>query len=61
MKLRLQSDDLSLQEMAARLSEVLGKEVSRSNVNHLFRAIHQQALQYEDANNDSTRSTGKKN
>lgn len=61
MKLRLQSDDLSLQEMAARLSEVLGKEVSRSNVNHLFRAIHQQALQYEDAYNDSIRSTRKKN
>lgn len=61
MKLRLASDDLSLQEMAAKLSEVLGKEVSRSNINHLFRAIHAQALQYEEAYNESLTSSRKKN
>ena len=52
MKLRLENDDLSLQELAYKLSEITGKEVSRSNINHLIRAIHQKALQFEDAYND---------
>ena len=46
MKLRLNNDDLSLQEMALKLSEVIGKEVSRSNINHLFRSIHEMAEQF---------------
>lgn len=48
MKLRLENEDMSLQELADHLSEILNTNVSRSNVNHLFRAIHQRALQYKD-------------
>ena len=48
MKLRLENEDMSLQELADRLSEILNTNISRSNVNHLFRAIHQRALQYKD-------------
>ncbi len=52
MKLRLENEDASLSELAVLLSNRLGKLVSRSNINHLFRSIHQQALQYKDAYND---------
>ncbi len=48
MKIRLENEDLSLQEIADRLSEKMGVTISRSNVNHLFRAIHEKALQYKD-------------
>lgn len=48
MKLRLENEDMSLQELADRLSEILNTNISRSNINHLFRAIHQRALQYKD-------------
>lgn len=49
MKLRLAHEDSSLQELAELLSEELGEPVSRSNINHLFRAIHEMAKQYEGA------------
>jgi len=49
MKIRLERDDLSMSELANRLSEELGEKVSRSNINHLFRAIHQMAEQYKGA------------
>lgn len=52
MKLRLEYEDASLQELANHLSEKLNAPISRSNVNHLFRAIHLIAIQYEDAYND---------
>lgn len=52
MKLRLEGEDLSLQELADKLSEKLNAQISRSNVNHLFRAIHEQANMYRDAFND---------
>ena len=48
MKLRLEDEDASLQELAYRLSERIDSTVSRSNINHLFRAIHVKANQYRD-------------
>lgn len=39
MKLRLQHEDASLDEMAKFLSEELNTEISKSNVNHLFRYL----------------------
>lgn len=52
MKLRREFEDASLLELAEKLSNVLKISVSRSNVNHLFRAIHEMAKQYEDAYNN---------
>ena len=46
MKLRLENEDSSLNELASLLSEKVGVEVSRSNINHLFRKIHETAEQY---------------
>lgn len=51
MKLRLANEDLSLQELADRLSDILKTPISRSNINHLFRAIHQKALEFEGVYN----------
>ena len=49
MKLRLEHDDYSLQELANEMGKQLGENVSRSNINHLFRAIHEMAEQYKGA------------
>jgi len=49
MRIRLQHDDASLSELAQLLSDELGEPVSRSNINHLFRAIHQSAERYKGA------------
>lgn len=49
MKIRLEHDDYSLLELANELSVVLGTPVSKSNINHLFRAIHQMAERYKGA------------
>ena len=49
MKIRLEHDDYSLLELANELSGVLGTPVSKSNINHLFRAIHQMAERYKGA------------
>ena len=38
--LRLENESLSLQEIASLLSEKLGKTVTKSNINHLFIALH---------------------
>ncbi len=46
MDLRLAHPDASLNELAELLSEELASEVSRSNINHLFRKIHEE---YEGA------------
>jgi len=43
-KLRLEYESASLQELANLLSKRLKKEVSKSNVNHMFRSIHQRYL-----------------
>ena len=37
---RLDNDSLSMQDLADKLSEELGIKISKSNVNHLFRDIH---------------------
>lgn len=47
MRIRLEHDDCSLQELAELLSEEIGEPVSRSNINHLFRAIHHMAERYK--------------
>lgn len=50
--LRLANEGASMVELAARMSETLGLTVSKSNVNHLFRAIHEMALRYQGVNVD---------
>ena len=37
---RLDNDSLSMSELADKLSEELGQRITKSNVNHLFRDIH---------------------
>lgn len=49
MKIRLEHDDYSLAELATELSTRLGNPVSKSNINHLFRAIHNMAERYKGA------------
>jgi len=46
-QLRLANDGASMVELAEKMSETLGLMVSKSNVNHLFRAIHEMAKRYE--------------
>lgn len=50
VSLRLSNADASLQELSVLLSEELASEVSKSNVNHLFRYIH--ALYLEETTNE---------
>ena len=47
MKLRLHHEDYSLIELANELSKITGNQVSKSNISHLFRAIHQMAELYK--------------
>lgn len=49
MKIRLEHDDFTLSELATELSKQLNNPVSKSNINHLFRAIHQMAERYKGA------------
>lgn len=49
MKIRLEHDDYSLLELANELSKEIGAPVSKSNINHLFRAIHLMAERYKGA------------
>ena len=49
MKLRLEHDDLTLYELSQKMSEELGEEISKSNINHMFRAIHNMAEKYKGA------------
>ena len=49
-KLRLANEAASLQELAEMMSEMFKKPITKSNVNHLFRAIHEL---YERLNNDN--------
>lgn len=45
MKLRLDRPDASLEELADALSDELASTVTKSNVNHLFRKLHQEYLE----------------
>ena len=49
MRLRLENEDLTLFELSEKMSEELGEEISKSNINHLFRAIHTQAERFKGA------------
>ena len=49
MKLRLENEDLTLFELSQKMSEKLGEEVSKSNINHMFRAIHNMSEKYKEA------------
>lgn len=49
MKLRLEHDDFTLFELAQEMSKILGEEISKSNINHLFRAIHNMSEKYKGA------------
>lgn len=46
MGLRLDNPDASLDELSRLLSDELGATVTKSNINHLFRSLHER---YEDA------------
>lgn len=47
-KLRLQNDDASMQELATLLSDKLNESVSKSNISHLFRQLHEVAEKYKE-------------
>lgn len=49
MKLRLENEDATLSELGAKMSKQLDEEVSKSNINHMFRAIHNMAEKYKGA------------
>lgn len=51
MRLRLEHDDFTLFELAQEMSKELDTPISKSNVNHLFRAIHEKALKYGEVSN----------
>jgi DNA-binding protein WhiA len=40
-ELRLENESASLQELADLLSEKMNKDITKSNINHLFRRIHE--------------------
>ncbi len=44
--LRLENEDLTMMELASLMSKKLGENVSKSNVNHIFRKIHLDALKF---------------
>lgn len=52
MRLRLQNEDASLKELADLLSEKINSQVSKSNIAHLFKAIHEMADRYREAYHD---------
>ncbi|MCQ2772637.1 MAG: DNA-binding protein WhiA [Bacilli bacterium] len=47
MKLRLEHPDATLDELSVLLSEEMNTEISKSNINHLFRSLH---AMYEEKN-----------
>ena len=46
--LRLENESASLNDLADLMSERLGKDITKSNINHLFRSIHEMYLRYND-------------
>lgn len=49
MKTRLNHDDFTLFELSQEMTRELGEPVSKSNINHLFRTIHNMSEKYKDA------------
>jgi len=49
MRLRLEHDDYTLYELSQEMTKILGEEISKSNINHMFRAIHTQAERFKEA------------
>ncbi len=47
---RLDNESLSMQELADKLSEELGMKITKSNVNHLFRDLHELYLKLKGRN-----------
>ena len=48
--LRLENETASLQELADMMSEKFKKTITKSNINHLFRSIHEFYLRFENDN-----------
>ena len=48
--LRLENETASLQELADLMSEKFKKTITKSNINHLFRSIHEFYLRFENDN-----------
>ena len=46
--LRLENESASLTDLAELMSERLGKDITKSNINHLFRSIHEMYLRYSN-------------
>ncbi len=49
-KLRLANESASLQELADMMSEIFKKTITKSNINHLFRSIHELYLRLSHDN-----------
>lgn len=49
MKIRLEHEDFTLFELAQEMTKALDEPISKSNINHLFRAIHLSAEKYKGA------------
>ena len=49
MRLRLDNPDFTLFELSQEMTKELGEEITKSNINHLFRAIHNMAEKYAEA------------
>ena len=48
--LRLENETASLQELADMMSEKFKKTITKSNINHLFRSIHEFYLRFDHDN-----------
>lgn len=46
--LRLENESASLADLAVLMSERMGKDITKSNINHLFRSIHEMYLRYSN-------------
>lgn len=46
--LRLENESASLTDLAILMSERMGKDITKSNINHLFRSIHEMYLRYSN-------------
>ena len=46
--LRLENEAAPLNDLAMLMSEKLGKDITKSNINHLFRSIHEMYLRYSN-------------
>ena len=46
--LRLENESASLVDLAELMSEKLGKDITKSNINHLFRSIHEMYQRYSN-------------